>query len=360
VATRNRACNLVIDSCCDLPADLVESFDVEVMPFTYIMDDGEHLDDLWTSMTPHEFYERMRKGEHPSTAQVPYATIRETLVRIARSGVPTVFICFSSCLSGTYESILSVWDEVRLEYPQAELHIVDSKLASAAEGLLVMEAVRQCDRGLSAAELAAWVEEARYYVHGFFTLASLETLRRGGRVPDVAAIAGAKLDIRPILTIDLDGRLALFGAARGRKKSLKQLLQIFHDRFQDSSSRTVLVVSADAEKEQKAIAEQLLKLPDKLAIFQTSIGPVIGSHVGPDMVAIVFWGADRRETMSLTDRIAKAVADRRQAAAESKQAADADRRQAADEARQAAEAKQAADAGRRQTADEARQAVGES
>jgi DegV family protein with EDD domain len=317
VATRNRKCKLIIDSCCDLPADLVESCDVEVMPFTYIMDDGEHLDDLWTSMTPHEFYERMRKGEHPSTAQVPYGAIHGALTRIAQSGVPAVFICFSSCLSGTFESILSIWNDVRVDYPQAELYLVDSKLASAAEGLLVMEAVRQCDRGLTAAELAAWVEEARYYVHGFFTLASLETLRRGGRIPDMAAVAGAKLDIKPILTFDLDGRLTLFGAARGRKKSIKQLLQIFHDRFQESSPRTVIVASADAEKEQKNIAEQLLKAPEKPAILQMSIGPVIGSHVGPDMIAIVFWGTDRRESTSLTDRIAKAVAGRRQSADES-------------------------------------------
>jgi DegV family protein with EDD domain len=312
VATRNRICNIVLDSCCDLPADLVASFHVEVMPFSYVMEDGEHLDDLWTSMTPHEFYTRLRKGEQSSTSQVPYGTVRSTLERAATSGVPTVFICFSSCLSGTFESVVSTWDEMKAEYPDAELHIVDSKLASAAEGLLVMEAVRQCDRGLSAAELADWVREARYYVHGFFTLASLETLRRGGRIPDMAAVAGAKLDIKPILTFDLDGRLAFFGAARGRKKSLRQLIQIFQERFKDQTSHPILVASADAEKEQKALTEQLLKLPYELSIWQTSVGPVIGSHVGPDMIAVVFWGFDRREHMSLTDRIARAVSGRKQ------------------------------------------------
>ena len=311
MATRNRICNIVIDSCCDLSADLVESFVVEVMHFTYIMDDGEHVDDLWTSMSSHEFYDRLRKGEKSSTAQVPYGKICETLRHIAESGVPTVFICFSSGLSGTYDSIMSAWEDLKNDYPSAELYIVDSKLASAALGLLVMEAVRQCDRGLSAAELADWVLEARYFVHGYFTLADLEVARRGGRIPDMAAIAGAKLDIKPILTIDLDGRLSFFGAARGRKKSIKQLVQIFEDRFQESSPHTVLVPSADAEKEQKALAEQLLKTSNKLSIWQTSIGPVIGSHVGADMLAIVFWGPDRREHMSLTDRIAKAVTGRK-------------------------------------------------
>jgi DegV family protein with EDD domain len=285
----------------------VESYDVEVMPFTYIMEDGDHLDDLWTSMSPHEFYERMRKGESTSTSQVPPGRIYETLEKAAKSGVPSVFICFSSCLSGSYESVVSIWDSLKSNYPDAELYIVDSKLASAAEGLLVMEAVRQCDRGLTASELAAWVEEARYYVHGYFTLAGLETLRRGGRIPDMAAIAGAKLDIKPILTFDIDGRLAFFGAARGRKKAVKQLLQIFQDRYLEKSPSTVMVASADAEKEQRAFTEQLLKLPNELPIWQTSIGPVIGSHVGPDMLAVIFWGADRRESMTLTDRIAKAI-----------------------------------------------------
>lgn len=311
MATRNRKCNLIIDSCCDLPADLVESFHVDVMQFSFVMGDGEHLDDLWTSMKPHEFYQRMRKGEHPTTSQVPLAVIQKTLVKAAEVGEPTVFICFSRCLSGTFENVLTVWDEVKQQYPDFELHIVDSKLASAAEGLLVMEAVRQCDRGLTAAELAAWVKEARYYVHGYFTLADLATLHRGGRIPDMAAIAGAKLDIKPILTFDLDGRLVFFGAARGRKKSIKQLLQIFEDRFADNSPRTVMVVSADAEAEQKLLAEQLLKMPKKLSLWQTSIGPVIGSHVGPDMLAIVFWGPDRREHMSLTDKIAKVISGHR-------------------------------------------------
>jgi DegV family protein with EDD domain len=295
----------------------MESFDVEVMPFTYIMEDGEHPDDLWTSMTPHEFYERLRKGEQSTTAQVPYGHIREMLTRVAVSGVPTVFICFSGGLGGTYENAIMAWNEIRKDYPKAEFYAVDSKLACAAEGLLAMEAVRQCDRGLTAAELAAWAEEARYYVHGYFTLAGLETLRRGGRIPDMAAIAGAKLDIKPILSFDLDGRLAFVGAARGRKKAIKQLIQIFHERFQNNSPRTVFVGSADAPKDQKTLTEHILESSDELSIWQTSIGPVIGSHVGPGMLGVTFWGPDRRESMSLADRIAKAVSGRKKSAEES-------------------------------------------
>lgn len=310
MAKRNRKCRLIVDSCCDLPADLVESFDVDVLHFTYIMDDGEHVDDMWTSMTSHEFYERMRKDEQSSTSQVAYGAIHETFQRVAQEGIPAVCVCFTSGLSGNYESMVSIWEDMKADYPDYEMHLVDCKLASAAEGLLVMEAVRQCDRGLSASELADWVEEARYYIHGYFTLDGMETLHRGGRIPDMAAVAGAKLDIKPILTFDLDGALSFFGAARGRKKSVRQLLQIFEDRFDEKASNTVIVASADAEKEQNGLAEQLLKTPHELSLWQTSVGPVIGSHVGPGMIAIVFWGPDRRQNISLTDRIAKAVSNK--------------------------------------------------
>jgi DegV family protein with EDD domain len=280
---------------------------VDLIKFTFVMDDGEHLDDLGVSMTPKEFYDRMRKGEQPKTVQVPYSQLTESFTRAAQSGIPTVYLCFTAALSGTYDTALLVRDEVIANYPQAELYVVDTKLPSVAEGLLVMGAVQQLNHGLTAQEMVAWVEEARYYVNGFFTLNDLESLRRGGRIPDVAAIAGAKLDIKPILSYDLDGGLTFFGAARGRKKAVKQLVQIFEERHQVDSDPTVLVCGADVEKEQKALAEQLLKLEKDIVIRFSSIGPVIGSHVGPGMMAVVFWGPDRREHLTLTDRIAQKI-----------------------------------------------------
>lgn len=313
MATKNRRCNIVIDSCCDLPRELVDAFGVEVLEFPFIMDDGEHLDDLGKSLPAHEFYSRMRKGEEPKTAQIPYHAIAVTFDRIVESGVPTVLLCFSSGLSGTYETIHRVWEETRRDHPEVEIHVVDTLLASVAEGALVLEAIRQRDRGLTASELAVWVEEARYYVNAYFTLGDLEALHRGGRIPDMAAAAGAKLDIKPILTFDLDGRLALHSIARGRKKSIKQMLQLFKDNAPTAQAASVIVASADAEKELSSFEESLMRLDNPPVIISSNVGPVIGSHVGPDMMAVVFWGPDRREGISITDRIANAVSERSEA-----------------------------------------------
>ncbi|MDR1358227.1 MAG: DegV family protein [Coriobacteriales bacterium] len=305
---KNRKCNLIIDSCCDLPADLVASYDVDLVRFTYIMSDGEHLDDLGVTQSHHEFYERMRKGEHPTTTQVPVAELTSCFERALASGVPTVYLAFTAALSGSYETAKMLADEMTREHPEVELYVVDTKLPSAAEGLLVMEAVRQLDTGLTARELVKWAEEARYYVNGFFTLPDLESLRRGGRIPDMAAVAGAKLDIKPMLTYDIDGRLIFKSVARGRKKAIKQLLQIYSERQSANGLNAVLVCAADAPKEQAAVAEQVLKASSSpITLWQTQIGAVIGSHVGPGMLAIVFWGPDRRKNLSLTDRIAQRV-----------------------------------------------------
>ena len=305
---RNRKCNLIIDSCCDLPADLVASYQVDLVRFSYNLSDGEYLDDLGVTMSHHEFYERIRKGERPTTTQVPVAELTACFEKALSSGIPTVYFAFTAALSGSYDTASMLAESMLKDYPGAELYVVDTKLPSASEGLLVMEAMRHLDAGLSARELVKWAEEARYYVNGFFTLPDLESLRRGGRIPDMAAVAGAKLDIKPILTYDLDGRLIFKSVARGRKKAVKQLLQLYVDRQSDNSLNTVLVCAADTPKEQKDLAEQVLKYShNPITLWQTQIGAVIGSHVGPGMLAIVFWGPDRRKNLSLTDRIAQRV-----------------------------------------------------
>jgi DegV family protein with EDD domain len=311
VLSRNRKCHLIIDSCCDLPADLVASYDVDVIRFTYVMSDGDHLDDMGVTLSHHDFYELMRKGEEPKTTQVPIRELQEAFEKSMSHDVPTVYLSFTAALSGSYDAALLVREGLLQTYPNAEMYVVDTKLPSAAEGLLVMEAVRQMDRGLSARELAAWAEEARYYVNGYFTMPDLESLRRGGRIPDVAAVAGAKLDIKPLLTYDLDGQLIFHSVARGRKKSIRQLLQIYKDRQQNSLNNTVIVASADALKEQTSLAAEVLKVSsDKITLWQTQIGTVIGSHVGPGMIAIAFWGPDRRRRLSLSDRIANRISGR--------------------------------------------------
>lgn len=301
-------CNLIIDSCCDLPFEVIDRPGIELLQFPYIDEAGEHADDLYQTITPHEFYEGMRSGSKPSTAQVPVSTFTEVFTRAIESGVPTVYLSFTSGLSGSFNTALLVRDQLLAEHPDAELYVVDTYLASIAEALLVYEAINQRDNGMTARELASWASEARYFVDAEFMVDDLESLRRGGRIPNSVAYAGSKLDVKPLLNISLDGKLALTGVARGRKKGIKQLAEYATKRMSDHMpGRCVVIGNADCPKDAARLKELLQKEDDNLLFLESSIGPVIGSHVGPGMLAIVFWGGDKREDLSVADRIARKI-----------------------------------------------------
>ena len=301
-------CNLILDSCCDLPFEVIDKPGIELLRFPYIMSDGEHLDDLYQTTSAHDFYQAMRDGEEPTTAQVAVPVFQEAFGRAIESGVPTVYLSFTSGLSGSFDVACLVRDQLLAEHPEAELYLVDTLQASVAEGLLVYEAIQQRDKGLTARELAEWASEARFFVDAEFMVEDLESLRRGGRIPGSVAYAGSKLDVKPLLTIATDGKLSLSGVARGRKKGIKQLVEYYQRRVaKEGPGRCVVVAHADCQKDADRLKEMLARLDESILFLECDIGPVIGSHVGPGMTAVVFWGSDRREELSVADRIARKV-----------------------------------------------------
>lgn len=310
---RDGKCRIIVDSCADFAPEVARALGVDIVSFSFVMNDGEHLDDLWQSMDVHEFYERMRGGERVSTSAVTPGHYLEVFERAAATGIPAVYLGFTRGLSSSIDSARTAAEMVKEAHPGYELYVVDNLCPSAAGELLAIEAVRQVGNGLSARELVEWVEEARFYIRGYFTLDSFDALARGGRIPPAAAQVGGKLDIKPELSYDLNGALTLRGMCRGRKKALRAILSEFKENYLGSDGvvthMPIGIVSADAEKDAQWLAEQIRKEDgcSDIPIIFSSVSPVIGAHVGPGMVACVFWGKDRRESLSFTDRIARKV-----------------------------------------------------
>lgn len=304
-------CNLIIDSCCDLPHEIVEREGIYLVEFPYSDEQGEYRDDLYRSITAQDFFEGMRQGNQPQTAQVPMPDIKEAYQWAKDQGKPAVYLSFSSGLSGTFDTAALLLEQMKQEDPDFELYLVDTKLASVAEALIVFEAFRQRERGLTARELATWAEEACYFVDAQFMVDDLEALRRGGRIPSSVAYAGSKLDVKPLLGIDPEGKLTLTGVSRGRKKGIKALVDYFAKRRNsDKPGQDVVIGNADCVKDAERLVELLKKNDESLMCIESSIGPVIGSHVGPGMLAVVFWGPDKRQDLSVADRIASKVRGR--------------------------------------------------
>lgn len=302
-------CRIVIDTCADLSPEVAATLDVDILGFPYILDGEEFTDDIWTSITPKEFYDKLRAGSKASTSAVSLGRYIEFFTQCAEEGTPTVYLCFTSALSSSYNSACRAAEQVRAEHPDFELYVVDNALPCSCGELLAMEAVRQRAAGLNARQLADWADEAKTYVHGYFTLDGLDALAAGGRIPPAAASLSSKLDIKPELSFDLAGSLSLIGVNRGRKKALKSLVKSFRENYELDPTLPLTIVSSDAEKDADWLEAAVRKESgcEDLTILRGSVGPTIGAHVGPGMVALVFWGKNRAEKISLTDRIANRV-----------------------------------------------------
>ncbi len=242
-------CRIVVDTCCDFSPEVAANLDVDILGFPFIIDGEERTDDIWSSMSPKEFYDRMRAGARVSTSAVSLGRYIEFFTECAKEGTPTVYLCFTSALSSSYNSACQAADAVRAEYPDFELYVVDNALPCATGALLALEAVRQRSAGLTAKQLVDWANEAKTYVHGYFTLESFDALAAGGRIPPAAAQLTAKLDVKPELSYDLAGSLSLIGVNRGRKKALKSILKSFRENYVPDRTMPIAIMTADAEKD---------------------------------------------------------------------------------------------------------------
>lgn len=281
---------LMTDSCSDLPLELVEELGIEALSLAYTLQDRQYPDDFGQTQTHAEFYAAMRSGVQPTTAQVPRQVFVESFRRHAEAGEPVLYLAFSSALSGTFDAAWSARQEVLAEYPDAQIAVVDTHAAAVAQGLLVYEAARQWREGVSLGEIEAWVERERPRLNGWFVVDDLDTLRRGGRLNAAAATAGALLDVKPLLHVSDDGRLELKRSIRGRNKAMRTLADLVADRAAEPASRTIAVAHADCAQDAARLCELVRERVEAQDIIVTQVGPVIGAHTGPGMLAVAFWG----------------------------------------------------------------------
>lgn len=292
-------CVVMSDSTCDFSAPQAKLEGVRIIPFHYEDAAGRLRgdDDLFTSLGAHEFYDLIRSGAQLFTSQPSQLEFEEAFTEVLDAGDEAVLFCISSGISGGYEGALMALSRVEQEHPEAagRIHVVNTYLASTPMHLLVHEACRKRDEGLSAAQIADWAREARWSAQTLFMVDNLASLHRGGRVPKTVAVAGDKLNVKPLLTFSLTGELGIVGVARGRKKGLAKLVDYFRRGCaKDGGNLVVAIGDADAREDGNALAERIKEQFPGARTLRSTIGPTIGCHVGPGMVSCCFWGEDRR------------------------------------------------------------------
>lgn len=285
---------IMTDSCCDLTDQMARELELEVLPLTMHMDGQDYPNDLaGTAISNQEFYKRIRAGKLATTSAVNVGQFQDAMRRVLESGRDIVCVCFSSALSTTYQSAVIAAEDLRAEFPEAEIHVVDSLSASLGQGLLLYLAVEQKRKGLTAAELAKWVEDNRLTVCHWFTVDDLNFLKRGGRVSATTALLGTMLSIKPIMHTSDEGKLVPVSKARGRKAAIAALLDKIEDLSIHPEKQTMFICHADCEEDAKAVAQTIQDRFGTPTVHINYIGPVIGSHTGPNTMGIFFVGTQR-------------------------------------------------------------------
>ena len=285
---------IMTDSCCDLTDQMARELELDVLPLTMHMDGQDYPNDLaGTAISNQEFYKRIRAGKLATTSAVNVGQFQDAMRRVLESGRDIVCVCFSSALSTTYQSAVIAAEDLRAEFPEAEIHVVDSLSASLGQGLLLYLAVEQKRKGLTAAELAKWVEDNRLTVCHWFTVDDLNFLKRGGRVSATTALLGTMLSIKPIMHTSDEGKLVPVSKARGRKAAIAALLDKIEALGIHPEKQTMFICHADCEEDAKAVAQTIQDRFGTPTVHINYIGPVIGSHTGPNTMGIFFVGTQR-------------------------------------------------------------------
>lgn len=301
-------CKIMCDSTCDFTPEQAERLDVRILPFHYVeagKPDGGLAgdDDLFQTRSAHEFYDAIRKGACPMTSQPSQLEYDEAFQAAYESGEPTVMFCISSGISGGYQGAMASLERLKEAHPGEEIRIyaIDTLVTSTALTLLLEEACRKRDEGLNAEQLVQWAEEARFHVRTVFMVDNLDALHRGGRLPKGVAVIGDALDVKALLHFNLDGSLGIRMVARGRKKGMRKMIEYFEkNRELEPYGHVVAVGDADVPEDGYELASELRAFDPELEVSRPTIGPTIGSHVGPGMVSVCFWGADRRRDKQIT------------------------------------------------------------
>lgn len=284
---------LMTDSTADMPESFYREHQIPVLSLTYTLDD--HTYTLVDSLPMTQFYDKLRQGAMPVTSQVNPEAALMGFREAARQDKDILCVCFSSALSGTYNSCRIAAQMLSEEGFSRRIVVIDSLCASTGMGLLLYQANQMKVSGASLDETASWIEAHKLNVCHVFTVDDLNHLYRGGRVSKTAAIVGSMISIKPILHVDDAGTLQVIGKVHGRNKSLKTLVDLMEEKMGSwkDKNEIFMICQGDVQPEAEQVA-QMVK--DRFGISQSLIsytGPVIGSHTGAGVIGLFFMGDHR-------------------------------------------------------------------
>lgn len=281
---------IITDSASDLPKEYITAHQLHVIPTPVVIDETDYFDGK--TIQAKEFYNISDDTKRDvRTYHINPAMFEEAFTPYAQAGDSIIYLCFSTGIAGTFNAAHIAKENVLEQYPDFDLTIIDSKSASIGFGLLVSKLVTMLENG---APKEVLIEAADYFIshiHHVFTVHTLAYLIKGGRLSKFKGTIAETLDMKPILIVDKAGSLQVLKTVRGRKKSLKALIDYAKSNGYELSNQTLAFCHGednDALEFLLALADDELKPNNKLI---STVGCAIGAHTGRGIVGLCFLDA---------------------------------------------------------------------
>lgn len=274
---------IITDSTADLDETWAKKNNVHILGLTIEINGTTYQTVGEDKLTTERLLTAMEAGNQPKTSQINVGVFQEVFGQYAKNEVPVLYVSFSSHFSGTYQSAQIAKEMVLTDFPNAKIEIIDSLAASGGEGLLVQLASRYQKEGKSIEEIILELKKMIPQLKTYFLVDDLYHLMRGGRLSKTAAVIGSLTNVKPLLTIGEDGKLATLAKIRGRKKALKEL---FNLATANKNERMAVIGYIDENNDVANLKAALEEQEEIREVFLVPLGPVISAHVGPGTLAI--------------------------------------------------------------------------
>ncbi|GAA0120933.1 MAG: DegV family protein [Clostridium argentinense] len=291
----NKNIVLVMDSASTVPLDFIKQENVIGIGINCNYKGKEVIDDFGENFNRKEFYKALKEGEMPTTSQINSFRFEEVFKPLVKEGKSVIYIALGEMMSGTINSARIAVENIKDEYPNADISVIDSMSASFGEGLLGYYAYEMIKEGKTKDEIVNFLEEVKTRTHSFFTVNDLSHLKRGGRISSSAAMVGSLLNVKPILYVNQEGRIVSYSKARGTKKAIAALVEKFKDNINPDEKITVAISYGDNYEDGKLLEESISKFENVEKIITNEEGTIITSHTGPEMVGLFFMGKTREK-----------------------------------------------------------------
>ena len=277
---------LLVDSTCDFPERFLKEHRIDWLPLRVRLEDKEYADQ--EEIEVQEVYDAMKQGVMPQTSQPLPGDIIKKLEACGENKDDVIYISFSGKMSGTYQTVHILMEEMSTRYPECRFTAVDSKSGSICIGFMAMEATRLRDEGATYDEILARIRFLADHAEHIFTLTDLNWLVKGGRISKAEGILGNMLNIKPLIHVN-DGFIEVYEKVRGQKKLLTKLVDTVEERISDYKQQTIGLVHAEETELLHTIREMLKERLGDVQFVETGIGSVLSAHLGLSGIGICFF-----------------------------------------------------------------------